>query len=224
MGALILTLKNNPQSRLNCGEITPDRLTDLSADQIKVQKLGSGNNVPLLGDYFEVSGNDANHIIFKNTSAQCDYIGYKMKLGQITVEGNAGDFLGANMRGGQIICRGDAGDRVADQMRRGLILIDGDAGDYCASRMIAGTVGVYGKVGAHLGFSLRRGTLLLTQTPAVQASWQDCGMHTLPFLSLLFAAFKPLDSKFAKLNNARIQRWMGDVSQNGKGEILLVQP
>ena len=224
MSALTLTLKKSPQFKLSCVGITPNKLAGLNTTQIKNLKLGTSKNAPLLTDYFEVAGDDVSHIIFKSSSSQLDNIGFEMKSGQITVDGDAGDFLGAKMRGGTIICKGNANDRVADQMRRGLILIDGNAGEYCASRMIAGTVGIYGNVGAYLGFSLRRGTLLLTKTPSAQATWQDCGTHTLPFLSLLFAALKPLDSKFAKLNNTRVQRWMGDASQNGKGEILLVQP
>ncbi len=223
MSALTLTLKNNPQFKLNCGGITPNKLAGLNTSQIKNLKFGTSKSAPLLSDYFEVAGDDASHIIFRKCSAQLDNIGFEMKSGQITIDGDAGDFLGAKMRGGTITCKGNVGDRAADQMRRGLILIDGNVREYCASRMIAGTVGVYGNVGAHFGFSLRRGTLLLTKAPVAQATWQDCGTHTLPFLSLLFAAFKSLDSKFAKLNNTRVQRWMGDASQNGKGEILLVQ-
>jgi len=222
MTALTFTLKTKLQSKLNCSELTPDKLANLSIAQIKTLTLSSNKNAPKVKDFFDVSGDDASHIVFKNISQQCDYIGHHMKNGQITVEGNAGDFLGANMRGGQIICQGDVGDRLGDMMRRGLILIDGDAGAYCGSRMIAGTIGVYGKVGAYMGFALRRGTFLLTQTPATQATWLDCGTHTLPFLSLMFNSFKSLDSKFAKLSNTRVQRWMGDASQNGTGEILIV--
>jgi len=222
MTALTFTLKAKPQFKLNCGGLTPNKLADLSITQIKTLALSSNSNAPKVSDFFEVSGEDASHIIFKNTCAECDYIGHHMKNGQITVEGNAGDFLGANMRGGQIICQGNVGDRLGDMMRRGLILIDGDAGAYCGSRMIAGTIGVYGKLGAYVGFGLRRGTLLLTQTPDTQATWLDCGTHSLPFLSLMFNSFKSLKSKFAKLSSTRVQRWMGDASQNGTGEILII--
>jgi formylmethanofuran dehydrogenase subunit C len=176
-----------------------------------------------VADFFDVSGDDTNNIIFRNTSTQLDYIGYGMKEGEITIEGDAGDYLGANMQGGVLVCQGNAKERTADKMRRGILLIDGDVGAYCGSRMIAGTVGIYGSTGPHLGYGLRRGTILLNKQANLSATWLDCGMHTLPFLSLLLTAFKPLKSKFSKLNNTRVQRWMGDASQTGKGEILLFQ-
>ncbi len=107
-------------------------------------------------------------------------------------------------------------------MRRGLILIEGNAGDYCASRMIAGTIGVLGNVGAYAGFNMRRGTLLLKQQPVLHATLQDCGIHTLPFLSLLTKSFANLDTTFKHLKLNRVQRFVGDAANKGNGEILVL--
>jgi len=107
-------------------------------------------------------------------------------------------------------------------MRRGMLLIEGDTGEYCASNMKAGTLGVLGKTGARLGFSMKRGTLLLAQAPASQATWLDCGWHTLPFLNILYQSFKSLDTRFATLTQMRVKRWVGDVSGLGKAEILVL--
>ncbi len=158
------------------------------------------------------------------------YLGFQMCGGEITLHGNAdafaasglsgglihihgnvGDFLAAaiaggrqGMKGGMVIITGNAGDRVGDQMRRGTLLIEGNVGSYCASRMLAGTIGVLGTVGIYAGFGMRRGTLLLTKTPSLHATIQDCGTHTLPFLSLMFKSFGKLpsiiapDSSFSK--------------------------
>lgn len=176
------------------------------------------------------------------------YLGFQMKKGEIVVHGNAdafaasgmaggmiqvngnvGDFLAAaiagerkGMRGGTVIVKGNAGDRVGDQMRRGLVLIEGDVGSYCASRMLAGTIGVLGKVGDYVGYGMRRGTLLLTETPKLHATIQDCGSHTLPFLSLMFKSFAHLPSKFATIHKNRVQRYAGDIANDGKGEILIL--
>jgi formylmethanofuran dehydrogenase subunit C len=218
MSGLTFTLKANTIA-IDCRKLTPDALAGLSVTEINQLKLESTT----VADVFDVTGTDASHITFKNASALLNYVGYKMKVGQITVQGDVGDYLGAEMQGGTIVCSGSAGERTADKMRRGIILIDGDTGSYCCSRMIAGTVGIYGKAGAHLGYALRRGTILLTQKTNFSSTWLDCGLHTLPFLKLLFKAFKPLDSKFATLNSTRVQRLMGDASQTGKGEILLFQ-
>ncbi|MEE9331523.1 MAG: formylmethanofuran dehydrogenase subunit C [Methylophilaceae bacterium] len=219
MSALTFTLKVTAV-RIDCRTLSPSRLHGLSAKDIAKLPL---SNKKTVADIFDVTGSDSSQIMFNNTSAQLDYIGYKMKDGQITIKGDAGDYLGAEMQGGTIICSGNVGERAADKMRRGILLIDGNAGAYCCSRMIAGTVGIYGNVGSHLGYALRRGTILLTKTSSLPATWLDCGIHSLPFLKLLFNAFKPLDSKFSSLDTTRVQRWMGEASQTGKGEILLFQ-
>jgi formylmethanofuran dehydrogenase subunit C len=109
-------------------------------------------------------------------------------------------------------------------MRRGFILIEGDAGDYCGARMVSGTIAVLGQVGKHLGYAMKRGTLLLTQQPqhGISANFSDCGAHTLAFLPLMFTAFKKLDSKFASVEPfSRVQRYAGDIAGIGMGEILV---
>lgn len=152
-----------------------------------------------------------------------------MVNGLIKIDGNTGDFLGGasaglrkGMRGGTLIVKGNAGDRAGDQMRRGMILIEGNAGDYCGSRMIAGTIGVLGNVGCYAGFSMHRGTLLLTKKPQLHITMQDCGTHTLPFLNLMFKSFELFDTKFASIKTQRVQRFVGDASCNGNGEILVI--
>lgn len=175
------------------------------------------------------------------------YLAFQMKKGDITVNGNAdayaasgmaggtlkvngnvSDFLASaipgdrkGMKGGTVIITGNAGDRAGDQMRRGIVLIEGNVGAYCASRMLAGTIGVMGSVGDYVGYGMRRGTLLLFSTPKLHATLQDCGSHTLPFLSLMFKSFKSLPSKFAGINKNRVQRYAGDLANDGKGEILV---
>jgi formylmethanofuran dehydrogenase subunit C len=152
-----------------------------------------------------------------------------MVSGLLKIDGNTGDFLaGASsglrkgMRGGTVIVKGNAGDRVGDQMRRGLILIEGNVGDYCASRMIAGTIGVLGNIGEYACFNMKRGTLLLTKRPKLHATIQDCGMHTLPFLNLMFKSFKPFNTQFSNIETKRVQRFVGDAACSGNGEILLI--
>lgn len=222
MSALTFTLKQNLKQQIDCRLLIPNTLVGLSIAEIQNLNLLYTKNSAKIGDYFEVSGSDAHHIVFKNTYQQLDYIGHKMTRGQITVEGNCGDFLGSQMRGGNIICQGNAKDRVGDQMRRGLILIDGNAGEYCGSRMIAGTIGVYGNIGRYVGFAMKRGTILLTKTPQLHASIQDCGTHTLPFLALLFNSFKAISTSFNTIKSQRVQRYAGDLACNGNGEILVL--
>ena len=228
MSTLTFTLKSGLCKQLDCRALTPNLLAGLSVAKISNLNLGKHK----VSDLFEISGDVAKHandkvtenIVFKNSTSLLNYIGYKMSRGSITVEGDAGDFLGASLQQGTIICQGNAGDRVGDQMRRGLILIDGNTGDYAASRMIAGTIGIYGKVGKYIGFNMQRGTILLMKKPKLHATMQDCGTHTLLFLALLFASFKPLDSLFNKVQSRRVQRFGGDLACGGNGEILILQP
>jgi formylmethanofuran dehydrogenase subunit C len=155
--------------------------------------------------------------------------GCAMSGGRLTIVGDAGDFLGGaitgerrGMRGGTILLKGNAGDRAGDLQRRGTILIGGDCGDYCASRMVAGTLVVLGKTGHQTGHSMRRGSLLLTTQPAsMPATFNDNGTHHLSFLSLLTKSFD--DPAFSALSarGTRVQRWLGDLSCDGKGEILM---
>jgi formylmethanofuran--tetrahydromethanopterin N-formyltransferase len=158
------------------------------------------------------------------------YAACEMKKGYLEVNGDVGDFLGGalpgnkmGMKGGTILVKGNVGERAGDHMRRGLILIEGNAGDYCGSRMTAGTIAVMGNTGRYLGYAMRRGTILLWNRPQLPASFNDCGAHTLGFLPLLFASFKPINSKFADASAAfnRVQRYAGDMSEMGRGEVLV---
>lgn len=221
MSALIFTLKPTITHQVDCRFLTSNNLANLTMSQIESLSLLNTQNSPKIADYFDISGNDTNHIIFRNIHQKLNYIGHKMTRGQISIEGDCGDFLGSQMRGGTIICHGSTSDRVGDQMRRGLILIDGNAGDYCGSRLIAGTIGVFGSVGNYVGFAMKRGTILLTQTPKSHATIQDCGIHTLPFLALLFTSFNGLTTRFNTIKNLRAKRFAGDLACNGNGEILV---
>jgi len=158
------------------------------------------------------------------------YAACEMKKGYLEISGNAGDFLGAalpgnkrGMKGGTILVKGNVGERAGDHMRRGNILIEGNAGDYCGSRMTAGTIAVMGQTGRYLGYAMRRGTLLLWNQPQLLASFNDCGAHTLAFLPILFASFNPLKSRFADASFAfnRVRRYAGDMSEMGRGEVLI---
>lgn len=219
MSALIFTLKASVKAKVDCRLLTPSHLQGKTVAEIKAMRLNSHLTA---ADVFDVTGEAASHIYFSKARAVLDYVGYQMKHGQITIEGDAGDFIGAAMQGGVLICKGNVGERAGDTMRRGMLLIEGDTGEYCASNMKAGTLGVLGKTGARLGFGMKRGTLLLAQAPASQATWLDCGWHTLPFLNILYQSFKSLDTRFATLTQMRVQRWVGDVSGLGKAEILVL--
>ncbi|MFA9461197.1 formylmethanofuran dehydrogenase subunit C [Thiohalorhabdus methylotrophus] len=179
-----------------------------------------------------------------------DHLAHGMRSGTIRVEGSCGNFAASDLkdglldiqgdagaylagaipgemsgaRGGTILVRGRAGERVCDRMRRGLVLVGNDTGDYPASRMRAGTLIVLGHVGKEPGFGMIRGTLVLSERPAsLPAAFNRSGEHELLFLRLLTrhveqqlgAATPPL------MDLGRVERWMGDRSHDGRGEVLV---
>ncbi len=160
------------------------------------------------------------------------YAASGMKNGLLHIHGNADDFLAAaipgeryGMAGGTVIVTGNTGDRVGDHMRRGAVLIEGSAGDFCCSRMLTGTIAVLGKVGRFAGHGMKRGTLLLNTMPLeLPATFNDCGAHHISYLILLIKSWQSLDSNFARLEpRSRVRRYMGDLANAGKGEILVWQ-
>ena len=268
MSALTFTLTKDLIQKLDVSPLTPNLLADKTHAEIASTLLWYGKQQIRADETFEITGNNANELVFNKSTSKIDHIGSGLKTGKITVngdagaflafnmsngniivngnvadfaasgmagglleiKGNAGDYLGAaivgerkGMKGGIVIVKGNAGERTGDQMRRGIILIEGNVGSYCASRMLAGTIGVLGNVGEYVGYGMRRGTLLLTQTPNLHATIQDCGTHTLPFLSLMFKSFSGLPSKFAEINSNRAHRFSGDIGNDGKGEILVLK-
>ncbi len=158
--------------------------------------------------------------------AACELAG-----GRIEIGGDTGDFAAAalpgsmdGMRGGTLIVRGDAGERFGDRMRRGTALVFGRAGAFAASRMVAGTIGIAGEVGEHLAYGMRRGSLVL---PGGQPSlgnrfaenYGDVGV----FWRLISRSLAREGGVFAALAQRAPQRWVGDVSVEGKGEVLVAQ-
>ncbi|HMV34232.1 MAG TPA: formylmethanofuran dehydrogenase subunit C, partial [Gemmatimonadales bacterium] len=154
-----------------------------------------------------------------------------MKGGEIHIAGDAGDFLGGaipgdhqGMSGGLVLVTGNAGARAGDRMRRGVMLINGGAGDYLASRMVAGTIAVAGAVGRGAGTGMRRGTLLLPALPAaLPPTFNDCGVFPFTMLTMLARAWRGLPGPFGSLPDGgfRVRRLMGDLANDGRGEILI---
>lgn len=159
------------------------------------------------------------------------YAACEMQGGQVIISKEAGDFLGSGrpgrqkgMSGGVVLVKGKVGDRAGDQMRRGTLLIEGSAGTYLGSRLIAGTIGVLGEVGEHIGYGMKRGTLLLATSPTdLPITFDDCGIHTLGFIPLLLKGFSGLGTCFSEMCDTlkRVRRYTGDLSNLGKGEILI---
>ena len=117
--------------------------------------------------------------------------------------------------------------RTAATVNTVYVTFGGFNGDNVWRSLDGGTIGVHGKVGRYAGFGMKRGTILLSKQDnlhaTLHATMQDCGAHNLPFLKLLFNAIKPLKSKFSALDSIRVQRYGGDIANDGTGEILMLE-
>jgi formylmethanofuran dehydrogenase subunit C len=71
---------------------------------------------------------------------------------------------------------------------------------------------------------MRRGTILLLTSADVPATFNHCGVFPFTFLTLLMRSWKNLPGRFSSLpDSTRVERYMGDLATDGKGEILLLQ-
>ena len=156
----------------------------------------------------------------------------EMSGGRLTIAGDVDEHAASplpggmdGMRGGTLIVRGNAGARFGDRMRRGTALVVGNVGDFVASRMVAGTIAVGGSVGAHPGYGMRRGSLVLAgpTPPAPPSTFVPAGAEAAVFWQLISRDLARHGGPFASLPSRRIERHLGDLASDGKGELIVVR-
>lgn len=153
----------------------------------------------------------------------------EMAGGQLTVDGDAGDFAASTlpgsmdgMRGGTLLVKGNAGERFGDRMRRGTALVFGNAGDFLASRMVAGTIAIGGRAGAHAGYGMRRGSVVFaTSAPEIAPTFVPAVADAVVFWQLLARDLARHGGPFETLPSRAIQRHLGDLASDGRGELIL---
>ena len=158
-----------------------------------------------------------------------DLAACEMAGGSLTIEGSAGDFAASTlpgsmdgMRGGTLVIKGNVGERCADRMRRGSVIVFGNSGDFLASRMVAGTIALGGRSGAHVGFGMRRGSIVFAgASPAPSPTFVPAIADVPVFWQLLARDLAQHGGVFAALPKRRIERHLGDLAADGKGEWLV---
>lgn len=168
MIALTFTLKTSLQQRVDCSPLTSNNLAGKSLPEIAAIELQSGNRKLHVDEVFDIAGEGAANIVFKNASAKLDYIGKGQTSGHILVEGDAGAYLGMAVKGGVINVSGNVGAYAACELKNGEINIGGDAGDFLGAAlpgnkkgMQGGIVIVKGNAGDRVGDHMRRGAILI---------------------------------------------------------------
>lgn len=223
------------ETLFNVSGKTGDQLIiDKSCDKlICIGKNMSNGTITVKGDVGDLLGQSMTDGQINIKGNAGSWVGTAMTGGRINISGNAGHFVGAGLPGdtfgmnrGLIHIKGNAGDRLGDQMRRGMIFVHGQAGEYCGSRMHAGTIVVLDKIGKYPGVAMRRGTILLAKKPKhIAASFKSCGNLKMQFLRLFLTQLTQMDADFSILKKygALTHRFSGDLSRNGKGELLILQ-
>ena len=157
----------------------------------------------------------------------------EMAGGTLSIDGDVGDHAASSlpgsmdgMRGGTLIVRGRAGDRFADRMRRGSAVVFGDVGDFLASRLVAGTIAIGGRAGAHVGYGMRRGSVVFAGgtsniAPGVAPTFVPALADASVAWQLLARDLARHGGPFSGLPARRIVRHLGDLSADGRGELIL---
>jgi formylmethanofuran dehydrogenase subunit C len=158
-----------------------------------------------------------------------DGAGAAMAGGQLRVSGAAGDRLGAalpgasrGMTGGEIVVGGDVGRDAGHRARRGLIVIGGNVGPGAARAMIAGTVVVRGAAGPGAGAWSKRGSVIALGNITVPETYAHACTYRPTVVRVLMRYLRrqyafPVDDRFV---NGLYSRYVGDLADVGKGEIL----
>jgi formylmethanofuran dehydrogenase subunit C len=162
-----------------------------------------------------------------------DLAACEMAGGRLTIDGDVGDFAAGTlpgsmdgMRGGTLVVKGNAGARFGDRMRRGTAVVFGDVGDFLASRMVAGTIALGGRAGIHAAYGMRRGSLVFAadegaSTPA--PTFVPALAEPVVFWQLLARDLARFGGPFEGLPGRRIERLLGDLAVEGKGELIRVR-
>lgn len=161
-----------------------------------------------------------------------DWIGAEMKNGFIHVRGNAGGQIGAAYRGslagmknGLIIVDGSAGLEVGMRMRRGTIVLGGIARDFCGLQMKGGTIVLRDGAEIRTGAWMNRGTIISMKPLQLMPTFAESNSFHPTFLNvyakhlLQYGIHLPYAA-----SDGIYQRYAGDLSVPGKGEILVWQP
>jgi formylmethanofuran dehydrogenase subunit C len=185
-----------------------------------VGNAGMHLGAQMKGGTIEVTGNAS------------DWLGAEMTDGLIRIAGNAGGQIGAayrgsmkGMKGGTILVGGSAGLEVGMRMRRGLIVIGGPARDFTGLQMKGGTIFLLGGAELRTGAWMIRGTIVSMKPLPLLPTFTPACAYQPTFLRLYAKHLKQLGVAIPWDPMAGgYQRYSGDSSVPGKGEILVWRP
>jgi formylmethanofuran dehydrogenase subunit C len=193
------------------GTAKPEETTiRLEGDFSAVKRVAEGmsaGTVEVLGDIGMHAGNSMKGGLLHIDGRADDWLGREMRGGRIEVTGDVGNYAGAGyrgekcgMRGGEIDIRGRAGDYLGEHLCGGSIKVGGDCGDFPGAANQGGTISIGGS--AYLpGAEMTKGTITVKGDARVLPSYQKTEMVV--------------------LEETSYQKYVGDLADNGKGELLV---
>jgi formylmethanofuran dehydrogenase subunit C len=163
-----LHLKRQPTVPLEAEVLTPNKIAELSNDEIRSLIVYHGKRQLPLGEFFDVEGERSEDVVIHGALHKVRWIGRAMSKGSITIHGNVGMHLGAYMAGGRIEVHGHATDWIGAEMKNGFIHIHGNAGGQVGAAyrgsllgMRDGTIIVDGFAGLEVGMRMKGGLIVI---------------------------------------------------------------
>ncbi len=231
--------------------ITPDKFAPLTLGQIRSLDVWYGNRKRKVADLFKVEGDDGTakpeevlirlegdftkvKRVGEGMSAGTVEVmggigmhaGNGMKGGLLKVQGNADDWLGREMRGGKIVVSGNAGNYAGSGyrgekcgMRGGEIEIGGAAGVYLGEHMCGGSIRVAGDVGDFPGAVNQGGTIFIGGMTYLPGAEMTKGTITVKGKATVLPSYQKME--VVSIDGTEYQKYMGDLVENGKGELFV---
>jgi formylmethanofuran dehydrogenase subunit C len=208
---------------------------ELHGDAAKVKWIGRA----MTRGRLTVHGNAGMHLgaylkggVIEVTGNASDWVGAEMSAGLIRIHGNAGGQVGAayrgsrtGMKGGTILIDGSAGLEVGMRMRRGTIAVRGPVRDFAGLQMKGGTIFLLGGAEIRTGAWMVRGTIVSMAPLHLLPTFSYACAYQPTFLNLYFRQLQAMGFAGPREIQANpFQRFTGDTSVPGKGEILLATP
>lgn len=201
----------------------------IHGDAGKVKWIGRG----MTRGRIEVDGNVGMHLgaymkggTIEVSGNASDWVGAEMSGGLIRIGGNAGGQVGAAYRGsmsgmtqGTIIIGGSAGLEVGMRMRRGTIVIGGPARDFAGLQMKGGTIYLLSGAEIRTGAWMVRGTIISMRPIPLLPTFTYACTYCPSFLRLYAQYLHGIGVTIPA--DGAYQRYTGDTSVPGKGEILV---
>jgi formylmethanofuran dehydrogenase subunit C len=208
---------------------------EIRGDAGRVKWIGRGmtrGRITVVGDAGMHLGAYMKGGAIEVTGSTSDWIGAEMTGGLIRVGGNAGGQIGAayrgslkGMNGGTILVEGSAGIEVGMRMRRGIIAIRGPVRDFAGLQMKGGTIVLMGGAEIRTGAWMVRGTIISLTPLRLLPTFAYACAYNPTFVSVYARHLRALGFPIPwEAREGAYQRFTGDSSVPGKGEILVWWP